>query len=511
MHVTRRALPDAARHRGAAPGDALTQRAEAICWRLRGKPVGVVVLFAMLSALLALAPSAWGASSNLLPNGSFQSGTSGWVATDAAFTIAPDGYDGDGAAGRLALNTTATRYTLSTKPRPVQSTTAGTVYTSSGVVRSDTPGKSVCLVVKETTSGGSVVQTQSGCATTLSQWAPFPQVALTTQNNGDQIAVTVRQTKAATGDSFEVDALSLGADAGDTTPPTTPTNVSATALSSSEIDVSWSASSDLDFGGVAGYAVYRDGGSSAIGTVSGSTTAFADRSLAPGTTHTYTVAAFDAAGNYSPQSAASNQATTLSAPPSSVVGLWHLDETSGKTAYDSSGFGHNGSISGPATLGVPGEAGTAYSFVPKSTVIVPNAADLVPGTANITISYWLQTSTLPCCNGIDYDMFTKGDVSTTGGQIKIEVQENGQASCMFRGDLGSRQLVAGPSVVDGRWHHVICQRLGNQIVETVDGQTYSVTKATGNIAVTDEIRLGSHLGGGDWYNGVLDEVSYSIG
>ena len=176
------------------------------------------MLFAMLSALLVLAPSAWGASSNLLPNGSFQSGTSGWVAADAAFTIAPDGYDGDGAAGRLALNTIATSYTLTTKPRPVQSTTAGTVYTSDGVVRSDTPGKSVCLVVKEITSSGTVVQVQSGCATTLLQWAPFPEVTLTTQNNGDQINVTVRQTNAATGDSFEVDALSLVADAGDTTP-----------------------------------------------------------------------------------------------------------------------------------------------------------------------------------------------------------------------------------------------------------------------------------------------------
>jgi len=29
--------------------------------------------------------------------------------------------------------------------------------------------------------------------------------------------------------------------------------------------------------------------------------------------------------------------------------------------------------------------------------------------------------------------------------------------------------------------------------------------------VTDPIRLGSHKGGGDWYNGVLDEVTYSIG
>ena len=202
---------------------------------------------------------------------------------------------------------------------------------------------------------------------------------------------------------------------------------------------------------------------------------------------------------------------SLGSSSASVVGLWHLDETSGTTAFDSSGNGHDGAISGPVTLGVPGEVNTAYSFVPKSTVIVPNASDLVPGTDKITISYWLNTTTLPCCNNIDYDMFTKGAAGTSGGQIKIEIQENGQASCMFRGSSGKKQLQAGPNVVDGQWHQVTCVRDGTQIVETVDGASFSVTKVTGSITVTDPIRLGSHKGGGDWYNGVLDEVTYSIG
>jgi len=231
-------------------------------------------------------------------------------------------------------------------------------------------------------------------------------------------------------------------------------------------------------GGVADYAIYRDGGASATGTVSGSTTSLANTSFAQ----------------------------------SSVVGLWHLDELSGTTAYDSSGHGHDGAISGPVTLGVPGELNTAYSFVPKSTVIVPDAPDLQPGTADVTISYWLNATTLPpCCNGVDYDMFTKGDHSSRGGQIKIEVQENGQASCMFRGASGGKQLTAGPNVVDGHWHQVICQRIGTQIIETVDGSSFSTTTTTGAITVTDPIRLGSHKNGGDWYKGVLDEVTYSIG
>ena len=193
----------------------------------------------------------------------------------------------------------------------------------------------------------------------------------------------------------------------------------------------------------------------------------------------------------------------------SVVGLWHLDELTGSTAYDSSGHGHDGAIHGPVTLGVPGEVNTAYSFVPKSYVIVSDAPDLRPGTANITVSYWLNATTPPASG--DYDMFVKGDHTSSGGQIKLEVQPNGQASCMFRGTLGGKQLQAGPNVVDGRWHQVICQRIGNQIIETVGGVTYSLTKATGKITVTAPVRLGSHENGGDWYRGVLDEVTYSIG
>ena len=77
-----------------------------------------------------------------------------------------------------------------------------------------------------------------------------------------------------------------------------------------------------------------------------------------------------------------------------MVGLWHLDEPTGTTAFDSSGQRHNGAISGPVTLGVPGELHTAYSFVPKSAIIVPDAPDSGQG-ANVTISYWLKATTPP--------------------------------------------------------------------------------------------------------------------
>ncbi len=90
----------------------------------------------------------------------------------------------------------------------------------------------------------------------------------------------------------------VGGVGGDTTPPSTPTNVSATAVSSSQVDLSWTASTDNV--GVAGYRVFRN--STSVGT-SGSTS-FSDTGLLPATTYAYSVAAYDAAGNTSLQSTA---------------------------------------------------------------------------------------------------------------------------------------------------------------------------------------------------------------
>jgi hypothetical protein len=50
-------------------------------------------------------------------------------------------------------------------------------------------------------------------------------------------------------------------------------------------------------------------------------------------------------------------------------------------------------------------------------------------------------------------------------------------------------------------HHVTCQRKGNQIIQTVDGDTHTVMKATGAITASARIRIGSHVEGGDWYRG----------
>src|SRR3989344_4064698 len=94
----------------------------------------------------------------------------------------------------------------------------------------------------------------------------------------------------------------------DTQAPTTPTNLTASAISSSQINLSWTQSTDNI--GVTGYRVYRGG----TQVASPSTTSYSDTGLSPSTTYSYTVAAVDGAGNISFQST-SAQATTQAPPP----------------------------------------------------------------------------------------------------------------------------------------------------------------------------------------------------
>jgi chitinase len=110
---------------------------------------------------------------------------------------------------------------------------------------------------------------------------------------------------------------------GDTEAPTTPTNVTVAGVTSSSVSLTWTASTDNV--GVTGYDVYQ--GATLALTVTGTTATVTG--LAASTAYTFTVAAKDAAGNISPQSAgvtATTQATSGGGgqlPKHTLTGYWH--------------------------------------------------------------------------------------------------------------------------------------------------------------------------------------------
>ena len=105
----------------------------------------------------------------------------------------------------------------------------------------------------------------------------------------------------------------------DTQAPTTPGSLSAAALSATQIRITWTASTDNI--GVTGYQVFRNGSPLA----STANLEYTDTSLTPSTQYSYTVTAFDAAGNNSSAAGPALATTNANSAP-----VWSL----GNQAYD---------------------------------------------------------------------------------------------------------------------------------------------------------------------------------
>jgi hypothetical protein len=154
--------------------------------------------------------------------------------------------------------------------------------------------------------------------------------------------------------------------------PSAPILTSATAVSSSRIDLAWTASNDNV--GVTGYKVYRGG--SLVATLGAAQTAYSDTGLSPATTYAYHVTALDAATN---ESLASNtrSATTLASSPSSITlsasgskvkGVQHADLTwSGATSTNVDIFRNGGKVvttpnDGAHTDNIGAKGGGSYTY-----------------------------------------------------------------------------------------------------------------------------------------------------
>jgi chitodextrinase len=209
----------------------------------------------------------------------------------------------------------------------------------------------------------------------------------------------------------------------DTTPPTAPGNLTATATGPTTIGLSWQASTD-DVG-VTGYTVYR--GSTAIATVSGSTTSYPDSGLTPGTAYSYTVTASDAAGNVSQpsnQAAATTEADTI--PPSTPGTPTTISVTSSQVGLSWTASTDNVGVVGYRVVRdgsvIATVSGTSYT----DTTVSPNTTYgyqvVAYDAAGNTAASGTLTVITPVAGALFSDGFETGDLSqwTTNAGLTAE-------------------------------------------------------------------------------------------
>ncbi len=194
---------------------------------------------------------------------------------------------------------------------------------------------------------------------------------------------------------------------------------------------------------------------------------------------------------------------------------WSMEETSGTTMLDSTGT-NNGTLHG-VSLGQPGRPGStglhAYGFDgTTSFVLVPNNASLNPGAQDFSFTAWLKLTGTPGIGNFDFDIIRKG------GGWKLEAYpHNGvvTAQCVYSGSAKVNihaPQINGIGLDDHAWHVVTCARNAFGETLTVDGSVVATSQVqVGTISNTDDVYLGAQQAGVDYYFGLMDDVSFTIG
>jgi fibronectin type 3 domain-containing protein len=342
----------------------------------------------------------------------------------------------------------------------------------------------------------------SGC----SNFAPVTTVTGTTYkdtalSSGTSYSYRVRATDAAGNFSPYTNTATQSTPAVDTQAPTQPGTLSASAVSASEVDLSWGASTDNV--GVTGYLIERCSSASCtnfaqIAATTGTGTTYKDMSVNASTTYSYRVRATDAAGNLSPYS---NTATVPTpAAPSGLVAAYGFDEGQGTTVTDASGNGNNGTVAN-GTWVTTGKYGKALQFNGTSTLVtIPDAAALHLSTA-MSLEAWVNPSTV---SSAWRDVIYKGN-----DNYYLEATSTNAS----KPDGG---LIAGGTYGDAYGSAALPANTWSFLAETYDGATLrlyvngtqvAATAHAGTITTsTNPLQIGGDSLYGQFFKGMIDEV-----
>jgi len=286
----------------------------------------------------------------------------------------------------------------------------------------------------------------------------------------------------------------------DTTAPSAPAGLTATAASGSQINLTWTASTDNV--AVTGYQLERCAGASCTAFAQIATptaTSFSDTGLAVSTTYTYRARATDAAGNLSAYSGVAS-ATTLNAP-AGLVAAYAFNEGSGTTVTDSSGNNNNGTITA-ATWTAAGKFGNALTFNGTSARVTIPSAPSLQLTTGMTLEAWVFPSSTP--SGWR-SIVTK----TIDGYYLMASSENPGPGPTIGGTWtsGGDYQPAPTALTANVWTHVAATFDGATMRVFVNGvQVASKAKALAYAPTAGTLQIGGDSYPGEFFAGRIDEV-----
>ena len=186
--------------------------------------------------------------------------------------------------------------------------------------------------------------------------------------------------------------------------PSAPATVSAVSIAAGQNQIRWTQSVDNDDSNLT-YSIFRNGSSTALGTVSGNSTwfntpqlSFTDRTAVPGTAYSYRVRASDGSTTSGLSAQVAVTTATATQPyPAAVLGdgastYWRLDDSSATTAADTSAGNNRGiAFGGPLLAGTPGAVSGSTAGVFDGVDDQVSGQQRYPAPTTFSAEVWFKT------------------------------------------------------------------------------------------------------------------------
>jgi hypothetical protein len=328
----------------------------------------------------------------------------------------------------------------------------------------------------------------------LGHWTPNTNGGApgTTTTVGPQVMATDGTQIFVGGDQSQVNGqaqqgLSRFTPSGGNTAPQAPSAPVATVSGPGRVTISASGSSDNN-DGVLTYRLYRDGGSTPIATTTGESwpwgvpaLRFTDAGLAPGSTHTYEVQAFDGAAS-SARSVPSTPVTisdlamssySSSALGSKAMGYWRL-HTDGPLMADSTGQGRKGRLEGGVARKLPGAHAPNLAIATDGQTGYVRSSAALAQPARFSYSVWFKTTTER--GGALMGVSDAATGPGTASNRALWMDNDGKLAFGVLAAEADDPTDVEPSFVrgrarynDGEWHYAVATFNGRAITLFVDG------------------------------------------
>jgi hypothetical protein len=190
------------------------------------------------------------------------------------------------------------------------------------------------------------------------------------------------------------------------------------------------------------------------------------------------------------------------------VAYWRLDETSGTTAHDVTGHGHDGTYAASCSLGVGGalrnDTDPATGFDGMSSTVSAPPTDLdFPGRAAFSVEAWVNLA--QAANGFHHVVNHETQSGNREGYA-VFVQNSGNLA-FERFVAAQDTAIAGPVANANEWNYVVGTYDGTTLELYVNG---TMAAQAGDTRSRNQLTDDLYIGAGEtvkFLHGVIDEVA----